>query len=98
MVRLPTPARVTIRCDRALARSSWSDRLRRHARHADEACDMSQHRMKRKRMDRGSVMVIAALAMTALLLFAALTIDVGMIWASRTQSQNVNDSVALAAA
>ena len=51
-----------------------------------------------KRMDRGSVMVIAALAMTALLLFAALAIDVGAIWVSRTQSQNADDSAALAAA
>ena len=33
-------------------------------------------------------MVIAALAMTALLLFAALAIDVGAVWSSRTQSQN----------
>jgi hypothetical protein len=43
-------------------------------------------------------MVIAALAMTALLLFAALAIDVGAIWVSRTQSQNAGDSAALAAA
>ena len=45
-----------------------------------------------------SVMVIAALAMTALLLFAALAIDVGAVWSSRTQSQNAADSAALAAA
>jgi len=43
-------------------------------------------------------MVIAALAMTALLLFAALAIDVGVVWSSRTQSQNADDSAALAAA
>ena len=43
-------------------------------------------------------MVIAALAMTALLLFAALAIDVGAIWSSRTQSQNADDAAALAAA
>ena len=51
-----------------------------------------------KRMDRGSVMVIVALAMTTLLLFAALALDVGVIWVSRTQSQNADDSAALAAA
>jgi hypothetical protein len=48
--------------------------------------------------ERGSVMVIAALAMTALLLFAALAIDVGLLWSSRTQSQNAVDAAALAAA
>jgi hypothetical protein len=42
-------------------------------------------------------MVIAALAMTALLLFAALAIDVGLTYSSRTQSQNANDSAVLAA-
>ncbi len=48
--------------------------------------------------ERGSVMVIAALAMTALLLFAALAIDVGVVWSSRTQGQSVSDVAALAAA
>jgi Flp pilus assembly protein TadG len=48
--------------------------------------------------ERGSVMVIAALAITALLLFAALALDVGMAYSSRTQSQNADDSAALAAA
>ena len=51
-----------------------------------------------KRMERGAVMVIAALAMGTLLLFAALALDVGAIWVSRTQSQNADDSAALAAA
>lgn len=55
-------------------------------------------RMKDRRGERGTVMVIAALAMTALLLFAALAIDVGLVWSSRTQSQNVADAAALAAA
>ena len=44
------------------------------------------------------VMVIAALAMVALLLFGALAIDVGAVWSSRTQSQNAGDAAALAAA
>src|SRR5262249_38663866 len=51
-----------------------------------------------RQAERGTVMVIAALAMTALLLFAALAIDVGVVWSSRTQSQNADDSAALAAA
>src|SRR5215831_16755974 len=51
-----------------------------------------------RKRERGSVFIIAALAMTALLLFAALAIDVGFVWSSRTQSQNANDSAALAAA
>lgn len=59
---------------------------------------MLDPRGSERRSDRGSVMVVAALAMVALLLFAALAIDVGFAWSSRTQSQNVNDSAALAAA
>src|SRR5688572_22088709 len=51
-----------------------------------------------RRNDKGSVMVMAALAMVALVLFAALAIDVGFIWSSRTQSQSVADSAAIAAA
>ena len=43
-------------------------------------------------------MVVAALAMVALVLFMALALDVGFIWSSRTQSQNVSDSAAVAAA
>lgn len=43
-------------------------------------------------------MVLAALAAGALLLFAALAIDVGVVWSARTQGQNVADSSALAAA
>ena len=59
---------------------------------------MSDPRDDDRHNDRGSVMVVAALAMVALVLFAALAIDVGFIWSSRTQSQNVGDSAALAAA
>jgi uncharacterized membrane protein len=43
-------------------------------------------------------MVIAALAAATLILFAALTIDIGLVWSSRTQSQNADDAAALAAA
>jgi Flp pilus assembly protein TadG len=53
---------------------------------------------RRSTRDRGSVMVVAALAMVALILFAALAIDVGFVWSSRTQSQNVSDAAAIAAA
>jgi Flp pilus assembly protein TadG len=59
---------------------------------------METERTGQPRGERGTVMVIAALAMTALLLFAALSIDVGAIWLSRTQSQNAADAAALAAA
>jgi Flp pilus assembly protein TadG len=60
--------------------------------------DMGNEATTDRTRERGSVMVIAALAMTALLLFAALAIDVGAIWSSRTQSQNADDAAALAAA
>jgi Flp pilus assembly protein TadG len=53
---------------------------------------------RRSERDRGSVMVVAALAMVALLLFAALAIDVGFVWSSRTQSQSVSDAAAVSAA
>jgi len=59
---------------------------------------MSDLRGEFQRNDRGSVMVVAALALVALVLFAALALDVGFMWSSRTQSQNVSDAVALAAA
>jgi Flp pilus assembly protein TadG len=51
-----------------------------------------------RRRERGTVMVLAALAATALLLFAALVTDVGLVWSSQTQSQNVADAAAMAAA
>src|SRR5262245_40644739 len=59
---------------------------------------MAQKRTREEWEERGSVMVIAALALAALLLFAALAIDVGAMWTSRTQSQNAGDAAALAAA
>ena len=51
--------------------------------------EMEDSKTNDRRGERGSVMVIAALAMTALLLFAALAIDVGVVWSSRTQGQSV---------
>ena len=59
---------------------------------------MRHKRTRDERGERGSVMVIATLAMTALLLFAALAIDVSFVWSSRTQGQSVSDAAALAAA
>jgi Putative Flp pilus-assembly TadE/G-like len=59
---------------------------------------MSDPRDDDRRNDKGSVMVVAALALVALVLFAALAVDVGFMWSSRTQSQNVSDAAALAAA
>ena len=50
---------------------------------------------RRNERDRGSVMVVAALALVALVLFAALAVDVGLAYSSRTQSQNAADSAAV---
>jgi Flp pilus assembly protein TadG len=60
---------------------------------------MSDHpHQSKRREERGIVVVIAALAMVALVLFGALAIDVGAVWSTRTQSQNTADAAALAAA
>ncbi len=57
-----------------------------------------QQQQSDRRDERGTVMVIATLAAGALILFMALALDVGFVWSSRTQSQNVADAAALAAA
>jgi hypothetical protein len=44
------------------------------------------------------VLVHAAVAMTGLLAFAALTIDLGTVWVARAQAQNAVDAAALAGA
>ena len=49
------------------------------------------------RREQGMVMVIAGIAAAALILFAALALDVGFVWSARTQGQNVSDAAALAA-
>lgn len=46
--------------------------------------------------ERGAVLVHAAVAMTGLLAFSALTIDLGALWVSRGQAQNTVDAAALA--
>jgi hypothetical protein len=50
------------------------------------------------RDDRGSVMVVVALAMTALLSIVALAVDVGMLFTARGEAQRVADAAALAGA
>jgi hypothetical protein len=48
--------------------------------------------------ERGSVAVTVALAITVLLGFAALVVDIGLNWAARTSAQTAADSAALAGA
>jgi hypothetical protein len=48
--------------------------------------------------ERGSVAITVALAMTVLLGFAALVVDVGLGWAARTSAQSAADAAALAGA
>jgi hypothetical protein len=50
------------------------------------------------RDDRGSVMVVVALSMTALLSVVALAVDIGMLFATRGEAQRVADAAALAGA
>src|SRR5262247_24563 len=52
---------------------------------------------RRGRQDRRGVAMVAVLvALVALIAAGALAIDVGLIWASRTQLQNATDAAALA--
>ncbi|WDF32629.1 Tad domain-containing protein [Arthrobacter agilis] len=51
-----------------------------------------------QRSERGAISVIVALVMVVLLAFAALAIDVGMLYAERAQLQNGADAAALATA
>ena len=48
--------------------------------------------------ERGAVIVHVAVALTGLLAFAALTIDLGTVWVARAQAQNAVDAAALAGA
>jgi hypothetical protein len=48
--------------------------------------------------ERGSVAITVVLAMTVLLGFAALVVDIGLNWAARTSAQTAADSAALAGA
>jgi len=52
----------------------------------------------RARDDRGAILMQVAIAMVALLAFAALVTDYGILWAARHQAQNVADAAALAGA
>ncbi|HWJ54869.1 MAG TPA: pilus assembly protein TadG-related protein, partial [Vicinamibacterales bacterium] len=49
-----------------------------------------------RRRQRGAVLVHVAVAMTGLLAFSALTIDLGSLWVARGQAQNAADAGALA--
>jgi Flp pilus assembly protein TadG len=51
-----------------------------------------------RRGEQGAVLVHVAVAFTGLLAFSALTVDLGMLWAARTQAQNAADAAAFAAA
>ena len=48
--------------------------------------------------ERGSVAITVALSLTVLLGFAALVVDIGLNWATRTSAQTAADSAALAGA
>jgi Flp pilus assembly protein TadG len=54
------------------------------------------HREPVRRREGGAVLVHVAVAMMGLLAFAALTIDLGMLWVARAQAQNAADAGALA--
>lgn len=49
-----------------------------------------------RRSERGAVLVHAAVAITGLLAFSALTVDLGSLWVVRAQAQNAADAAALA--
>jgi Flp pilus assembly protein TadG len=51
---------------------------------------------RRRRDERGVAMVTVLVALVALIAAGALAIDVGLVWASRTQLQNAADAAALA--
>jgi len=51
-----------------------------------------------RREERGAVLVQLAVALLGLVAFCALTIDYGVMWASRRQAQNAADAAALAGA
>lgn len=55
-------------------------------------------RRERDAGERGQVLVIVAVAMTALLAMAGLVIDAGLAWSHRRESQNAADAAAIAGA
>ena len=59
---------------------------------------MSRRLQARLRDDRGSAVILAAVAMTALLSVVALAVDVGMLYTARGEAQRVADAAALAGA
>ena len=53
---------------------------------------------RRRRGERGAVLIHVAVALVGLLAFSMLVIDYGVMWAARNQAQNAADAAALAAA
>ena len=60
--------------------------------------DHSNGRRERRRDRRGVAMVTVLVALVALIAAASLAIDVGLVWAARTQLQAATDAAALAGA
>jgi Flp pilus assembly protein TadG len=60
--------------------------------------DHSNERPERRRDRRGVAMVTVLVALVALIAAASLAIDVGLVWAARTQLQAATDAAALAGA
>ena len=54
--------------------------------------------INRLKNERGQVLVLAALLMTILMGFAALTLDIGMTTVTKSRLQNIADAAALAGA
>ncbi len=59
---------------------------------------MSRRLQARLTDDRGSAVILAAVAMTAMLSVVALAVDVGMLYTARGEAQRVADAAALAGA
>src|SRR4029077_18092779 len=59
---------------------------------------MRRQLFSKARDDRGAILMQVAVAMVALLAFAALVIDYGILWAARRQAQNAAAAAALAGA
>jgi Flp pilus assembly protein TadG len=62
------------------------------------APELSHSGARSLRDERGAVLVHVAVALTGLLAFSALSIDLGVLWAARRQAQNAADSAAMAGA
>jgi len=61
-----------------------------------QRADESNQRRRQRRDRRGVAMITVLVALVALIAAGALAIDVGLVWAARTQLQNATDAAALA--